>query len=135
MKYLPYSGHEGYVNDFYDILFTTNFERLALKHLSNYCNFKGCYANDEMACVFSAEMQADDAEYFGDNKVAYYFYEPAVKEDCAIFLDHAEFYRAVRENYEKHSALFGDRKNEMAGLLNKLRENLKLNDAQKGNWK
>ncbi len=128
MKYLSYSGNEGFVNDFYDILFATNFERLALKHLKNYCDLRGCYANDEMACVFSAEMQADDAEYFGENKVAYYFYEPAVKEDCAIVLDYAEFYKAVRENYEKHFALFGDKKFEVMALLNTLKENLKVLD-------
>lgn len=129
MEYLSYFGHEGYINDFYDILFTINFERLALKHLNNYCNFQGCYANDEMACVFSAELQTDDAEYFGDNKVAYYFYEPAVKEDCAIILDYVEFYKVVKENYEKHLELFGDKKSEIVELLNKLGESLKLKNV------
>lgn len=129
MEYLSYFGHERYINDFYDILFTINFERLALKHLNNYCDFKGCYANDEMACVFSAELQTDDAEYFGDNKVAYYFYEPAVKEDCAIILDYVEFYKVVKENYEKHLELFGDKKSEIVELLNKLGERLKLKNV------
>ena len=35
MNYLNFKGNEGYITDFYEILFTINFERLALKHLIN----------------------------------------------------------------------------------------------------
>ena len=123
MNYLNFKGNEGYITDFYEILFTINFERLALKHLINYCDLKGCYVNDEMVCVFSSELQTDDEDYFGENKVAYYFFEPAVKEDCAIILDYVDFYRVVKENFEKNLSLFNDKKNDVLELLEKLKKN------------
>ena len=99
---------------------------LALKHLINYCDLKGCYVNDEMVCVFSSELQTDDEDYFGENKVAYYFFEPAVKEDCAIILDYVDFYRVVKENFEKNLSLFNDKKNDVLELLEKLKKNLNV---------
>ena len=128
MNYLNFNENEGYITDFYEILFTINFERLALKHLINYCDLKGCYVNDEMVCVFSSELQTDDEDYFGENKVAYYFFEPAVKEDKQIVISYQEFYDIVYKYYSEYARQHSEEQDEIMRLLAELKN--KLNAKQ-----
>ena len=127
MNYLNFNENEGYITDFYEILFTINFERLALKHLINYCDLKGCYVNDEMVCVFSSELQTDDEDYFGENKVAYYFFEPAVKEDKQIVISYQEFYDIVYKYYSEYVRQHSEERDEIMRLLAELKNKLGLN--------
>ena len=126
MNYLNFNENEGYITDFYEILFTINFERLALKHLINYCDLKGCYVNDEMVCVFSSELQTDDEDYFGENKVAYYFFEPAVKEDKQIVISYQEFYDIVYKYYSEYARQHSEEQDEIMRLLAELKNKLNV---------
>ena len=55
---------------------------------NRYINFEGNALNEELFIYFSTEIYEKDEEYFGEDKVAFYFCYPFLEEDCIVLLDY-----------------------------------------------
>lgn len=66
-----------------------------LNILDGYINFEGNALNQELFIYFSTEIYEKDEEYFGPDKVAFYFCYPFLKEDCIVLLDYKQFYDSL----------------------------------------
>ena len=95
--------------------------------LDGYINFEGNALNEELFIYFSTEIYEKDEEYFGEDKVAFYFCYPFLEEDCIVLLDYKQFYNSLTSIFEVYMEDFSkDDIKKINEKLNILKEKLKL---------
>lgn len=98
-----------------------------LNILDGYINFEGNALNQELFIYFSTEIYEKDEEYFGPDKVAFYFCYPFLKEDCIVLLDYKQFYDSLVCIFKVYMEDFlEDEIKQINEKLNILKEKLKL---------
>lgn len=98
-----------------------------LNILDGYINFEGNALNQELFIYFSTEIYEKDEEYFGPDKVAFYFCYPFLKEDCIVLLDYKQFYYSLVCIFKVYMEDFlEDEIKQINEKLNILKEKLKL---------
>ena len=94
---------------------------------NRYINFEGNALNEELFIYFSTEIYEKDEEYFGEDKVAFYFCYPFLEEDCIVLLDYKQFYNSLTSIFEVYMEDFSkDDIKKINEKLNILKEKLKL---------
>lgn len=98
-----------------------------LNILDGYINFEGNALNQELFIYFSTEIYEKDEEYFGPDKVAFYFCYPFLKEDCIVLVDYKQFYDSLVCIFKVFMEDFlEDEIKQINEKLNILKEKLKL---------
>ena len=94
IKYFNFDEKKDLIEWFLKLMFDWRKSEI-LNFLDGYINFEGNAINEELFIYFSGEIIKEDVEYFGEDKVAFYFLEPFLEEDCIVLLDYKQFYDSL----------------------------------------
>lgn len=98
-----------------------------LNILDGYINFEGNALNEELFIYFSIEIYEKDEEYFGPDKIAFYFCYPFLEEDCIVLLYYNQFYNSLVSVFKTYIGEFSkDEINKITEKLDILKSKLKV---------
>ena len=117
------SQEECKINELLDLYYRSIGDSRFLYVLQQYSNCKG-YGSPYCWCCFANQVEEWDEDYFGENKVAYYFDPPAVDEDYTIIFSNEEFYKYLSIKCENYIDKFPDKKEDVLMYLRKTKLNL-----------